>query len=164
MVNNLKPTEITHYNLDQFLKVYEREPLGHLLCDKLRLPLSFVYCIFVFVYFGVLLSLHTILKTPYPATIRDVFQYPSTTFYYPNILGIAYDLIGNPIQFVLLVFLRKYICSQFLVLSQDDIVKLKPASSKKIGLGGYWEICSNLDSQAAYQAYMVFFCRFSAAM
>jgi hypothetical protein len=89
-----------------------------------------------------LLALHSISGTQLPAKLGDVFQYPSQRFYYPNILGVAYDIIGNPIQFALLVFFSNYVPAQFMMLEKEHVLQLKPVPANI-----YLWLCQNRFAQ-----------------
>ena len=86
-----------------YLGIYKREPLGWFLVEKLRLSPIMVGVVAIFLYFGVLIILHNIAGHPLPVNLKELFSYPSTYYYYPNLIGVAYDLIGNPLFFVFLV-------------------------------------------------------------
>lgn len=108
--------------LKQYLRAYEVEPLGKLLVDRLHLPAPVIGAIFAILYFGVLSILHGIAGTRSPSSFRELFQHPSTVFYYPNLLGITFDLAGNPLAFAFLGFIRHFVPSQFGVLAQDNVL------------------------------------------
>lgn len=118
--------------LKEYLKVYRIEPIGYLLNDRLHLPLSAVWLFFLALAFGVLLTLHTIVATPKPSTFSEVFQLPSNVYYYPNLIAIAYDLIGIPLILTFLVLIRHIIPAQFLQLEQDRFIREKKESTRSI--------------------------------
>jgi hypothetical protein len=108
--------------LKQYLGVYKRERIGWLLADRLHLPLPIIGGIFSFLYFGVLLALHNTAGHPLPTNLSEVFSLPKVSYYYPNLIGMMYDLIGNPLYFVLLVSMRDYIPRQFVQLERDGLI------------------------------------------
>lgn len=116
--------------LKQYLGVYRRDLIGWVLIDRLHLPLPVIGSLFSFLYFGVLLVLHTTAGHPLPTNLREVFSLPTVSYYYPNLIGVAYDLVGNPLIFVLLVVFRYYIPRQFIQLEQDGIIQKKPLRSR----------------------------------
>jgi hypothetical protein len=109
--------------IHQYLRIYEIEPLGWVLADWLHLPIPVIGGVFAFLYFGVLLVLHNIAGHPLPTNLRELFHHPSTHYYYPNLIGIGFDLIGNPLFFVFLAILKHYIPRQFVKLEQDGLIK-----------------------------------------
>ena len=118
------------HGLQQFLRVYQIEPIGQLSSGWLRLPLPVVWFLFAVLYFGVLFILHRLVGTPRPTNFGDIFRHPSTFFYYPNLIAIAYDFMGNPLLLVLLVFFRSHIPTQFVRLEQSGFISEKSATSR----------------------------------
>jgi hypothetical protein len=118
---------ISDRTLQRFFRLYQIEPLGYLLN---KLPLSFVWLIFVILYFGILSILHGMVGTPRPIGIGDIFRHPSNYFYYPNLIAISYDLLGNPVLLLLLVFFQKYIPVQLEKLEKNGFVRARPESSR----------------------------------
>ncbi len=93
--------------------------------DWLRLSKPVIASFFILVYFGVLLTLHNVTGHLPPSTFKELFSHPTDHFYYPNLIGIAYDLVGNPLFFVFLAVIRYYIPRQFLQLDLDGLIKEK---------------------------------------
>ena len=116
--------------LNQYLGVFKRERIGWLLVDRLHLPLPVIGGLFSFLYFGILLALHNTAGHPLPTNLNEVFSLPTVSYYYPNLIGIAYDLIGNPLIFVLLVIMRNYIPRQFVQLELDGLIHGTPSHSR----------------------------------
>lgn len=121
MTGHVDHVEQDRADLAPYLRLYRLEPLGWLL-ERSRLPLPVVGALFVAIYFGVLLVMHAQIGDPAPATIAELFGHPTTRFYYPNLIGITYDLIGNPLYFVLLVIMRSYVPPQFVRLQQAGML------------------------------------------
>ncbi len=111
--------------IEQYLKIYEVEPLGQILVDRLRLSKTVIFSIFVFLYFGILLALHNMAGHVPPATFKELFSHPTSRYYYPNLIGITYDLIGNPLLFVYLAVIRHFVPHQFMKLEQDGLIKAR---------------------------------------
>jgi hypothetical protein len=116
--------------LKQYLGLYKREWIGQVLVDHLHLPLPVIGGLFSFLYFGVLLALHSTTGHPLPINLSQLFSLPTDSFYYPNLIGIAYDLIGNPLIFVLLVSMRDYIPRQFFQLEKDGLIHRTSSNSR----------------------------------
>jgi hypothetical protein len=113
--------------MEQILGVYEIEPMGRLLVGRLRLSLPALWLLFAFLYFGVLLILHTIVGTPTPSSPAAIFQYPSASFYYPNLVAMVFDLVGNPTLLLVLMLFRSYIPWQLKQLEEAGLLKDKQA-------------------------------------
>jgi hypothetical protein len=94
------------------------------------LPLPVIGGIFSFLYFGFLLALHNTAGHPRPTNLNEVFSLPTGSYYYPNLIGIAYDLIGYPVIFVLLVIMMDYIPRQFVQLEGDELIHRTPSHSR----------------------------------
>ena len=123
---NSSPTS----DIDHYLGIYKRELLGLALVDRLHLPVSLMGGFFIFLFFGVLLVLHTIAGHLLPANLGEVFSHPSASFYYPNLIGITYDLVANPFLLVLLMAFRHYIPRQFRQLEQDSLIQVRSSFSR----------------------------------
>jgi len=120
--------------LHQFLRIYQIEPVGYVLFNRLRLPMLIIGGLFAFLFFGILFVLHSIIGTPRPPAFPDVFRQPATPYYYPNLIGITYDLVGYPFLLTLLVFIREYIPRQFIQLEREGLIKERPARSRFLRL------------------------------
>jgi hypothetical protein len=123
--------EQTTSNIRQDLGIYKREFLGWLLADRLHCSAPIIDGIFISLYFGVLLVLHAIAGHPLPASFGEVFSLPTAFYYYPNLIGVVFDLIGNPFLYVLLVIFRSYIPHQFIQLEQDGLLEEKLSLSRR---------------------------------
>jgi hypothetical protein len=115
--------------MDQYLRIYQLELIDRFLVDRLHLPLFLMWLLFVFLYFGVLLILHSAIGTPGPANLKDVFRNPSGSFYYPNLIAATYDFIGNPLYLTLLLFLRRHVPHQFRQLQENGFIVAKSPTS-----------------------------------
>ncbi len=113
----------------RYLRGYKFEPLCGVLVDRLHLSALIIGLIFAFLYFGVLIILHAIAGHQLPANLQELFSHPEGSYYYPNLIGVAYDLIGHPLFFVFLAIYRIYIPKQFLKLEQEGLIREIPASS-----------------------------------
>ena len=113
-----------------YLSVYQVEPLGRILVDGLRLPIPVITILFMFLYFGVLLILHTAAGHPLPLDVQGAFRLPAPHYYYPNLIGITFDLIGNPLFFVFLCVLRRHVPRQFVRLAQADLIRERRPSTR----------------------------------
>ena len=107
--------------MQQYLNLYKQEFIGKILVDHLRLSMPVIGGVFVFVYFGILLVLHSIAGHPLPSTLGDVFKNPSSYFYYPNLIGVTYDLVANPLLIVLLMVFRDFIPRQFMQIGRAHV-------------------------------------------
>ena len=116
--------------MGHYILVYRIEPMGHVLLGWLRLPLTVIWFLFVFLNFGIRLIMHSIVGTPRPASFRDIFRAPSTFYYYPNLIAITFDLIGIPLIITMLVFFRDYIPEQLTRLEQSGLINEKPTTTK----------------------------------
>ena len=123
-------------NLDRYLGIYSRELLGWVFKGRLQLPLSVTAGFFISLYFGVLLILHLKIGSPFPPSIAELFSVQTNIFYYPNLIGIAYDLIGNPMLLVLLVFFRDYVPHQFNELKKNGVLQEKVSQTLSARLLG----------------------------
>jgi len=115
--------------LEQYLGLYRRDWIGWLLSERMHLSLPVIGGLVSFLYFGVLLALHEIGGDPAPNNLIELFSLPEDFYYYPNLIGVAYDLIANPMVIVLLVFMRDYIPRQFVQLQRDGSLHVKPMHS-----------------------------------
>lgn len=109
-------------------RAYQIEPIGRALLDGLHLPLSAIWVLAVILYFGVLFFLHGATGIPRPTDLQDIFRHPFANFY-PNLNAIVFDLIGNPVLLVLLLYFRKYIPDQFARLEQSGFIKPRSTAS-----------------------------------
>ncbi len=116
--------------MHRYLRIYKKEPLGRILVDQLHLSPIVIGGIAAFLYFGVLIVLHNMAGHPLPVDLQELFSHPSTHYYYPNLIGIAFDLIGNPLFFIFLAIYRRYIPDQFIKLGQDDLINEKHSSTR----------------------------------
>jgi hypothetical protein len=113
--------------LHQLLRIYRIEPLGRLLTKRARLSPAMSGLLFVFLYFGIRLFLNQLVGTPGPATLGDVFRRSPGTGYYPDLKGINYDLIGNPLLLAMLVFFDTYLPDLLGQLEKNGLVEPNPA-------------------------------------
>jgi hypothetical protein len=112
------------HRMKEYLRVYEVEPVGRLLVDRLRLPVSLVWLLFALLFFGALLIIHGRVGTDYPSTFTDLFRHPRDGgYYYPNLNALAFDLIGNPSYYLMLVLFRTWIPAQLLYLEAQGLVR-----------------------------------------
>jgi hypothetical protein len=107
--------------LNQQLQIYEQELVGRFFSTYLGWNKSVVASVFVLLYFGVLLMLHRIVGHPQPPDFGSIFKYPpASNYYYPNLIGIALDLLYHPLLFVFLLVFRNYIPLQFRKLEHAE--------------------------------------------
>ena len=96
--------------LQKLLRVYQVEPVGYILVDRLRLPLPIISGLFIVLFFGIHFVLNGIAGIPRPPTFADALRPPG--LYYPHLIGLTYDLLGYPLLLTLLIFIRHYIPTQ----------------------------------------------------
>jgi hypothetical protein len=128
----MEQTETTPSQLmKEYLRVYEVEPVGRLLVDRLRLPVPLIWMILAFLFFGVLLIIHGRAGTAYPPAFTDLFRHPPDDgYYYPNLNALAFDLIGNPLWYLMLVFFRTWIPAQLVYLEAQGLVRERPIKAE----------------------------------
>lgn len=121
------------HRFQYLLRTYYNEPLKYILVRRLRLPLPLIGFLFAFMYFGVLLILHEVTGHASPSTLEDVLRVPSaSSYYYPNVVAIVYDLIGNPLLLLMLIFFGLYIPQQIEQLEQSKLIQPISSSPKLI--------------------------------
>ncbi|MBN2305168.1 MAG: hypothetical protein JXQ72_11855 [Anaerolineae bacterium] len=128
-----QPTDNQIHRFQCFLQIYHNEPLGYILVRRLRLPLAVIGFGFIFLYFGILLILHHLAGHASPATLEDVLRIPPAShYYYPNLNAIVYDIIGNPLLLLLLIFFGQYVPKQIRRLEQSNLIQPGSSPSRPI--------------------------------
>jgi hypothetical protein len=111
--------------------LYYSEPLGLILRDKLKLSPAFIWVLGILVYFGGLLLCHQWVGTPAPADMQALLSLPTTSFYYPNLGSVLYDLVGNPLFLFMLVHYREYIPRQIQTLEKQGYIEYISEGKKR---------------------------------
>jgi hypothetical protein len=125
----VQPISENHNSLlRQSLRLYQMELFGRLLTDRLQLSLPLIWVLLVTLYFGVLLILHRLVGTPAPARWTDIFAFRPDSYYYPNIIALTYDIIGNPLLLVSLLLNRQNIPEQLTRLRKSGFIREVAAS------------------------------------
>ena len=119
--------------MKEYLRVYDVEPVGRLLVDRLRLPVPLIWLLFAFLFFGVLLIIHSCIGTAYPPAFVDLFRHPPDAgYYYPNLEAFAFDLVGNPSYYLMLVLFRTWIPAQLVYLEAQGLVRERQIKAEAV--------------------------------
>lgn len=115
-----------------YLQFYTEQPLGKL-SKKFSISPPSAFFLFSMLAFGLLVSFQFLLdKTPLPNSWQDLFKLPPPgVFYYPNLWGLCFDLLGVPFIFFLAIWTQEYLPNQIQILLSEKTLTYKPSNSLK---------------------------------